>query len=150
MPRVPDSVSELFEAHKGGEAPTEKLMTALYSVLKLVGEAFITIDALDECSLDDGERKRLLTFLTELSVWALPNVHLLITSQEVPDIKEKVQPLLTIPPIRIEPGPDILTHIQSQLANDSSLAGWDPAVKDEIEKTLVNGANGVYEIPSQH
>lgn len=123
MPRVPDSISELFNEYGSREAPTEKLITALHSFLKLVGEVYITIDALDEFSPFEGERESLLNFPTEFSTWALPNVHLRVTSQEIPEIKKKVQPLLSTPRICMKPGSDILKHVKFQLANDVSLAG---------------------------
>jgi ankyrin repeat domain-containing protein 50 len=117
-------------------------------VLELPGENFIIADALDECSYG-AERTQLSTVLKEFSTWALPNLHILVTSRKEPDIEKALAPLVTSSPVCIQTkqvDADILLYVKSQLENDANLRERTriPQLKEEIETTLVKGANGMY------
>lgn len=121
----------------------------LQSVLKLSGQTFLVIDALDECPISDKEKSRtkVLALLTKLSAWALPSVHVLVTSRKEPDISKALTPLMNFSSISIQTSqvqPDIHRYITSQLANDLELKKWSARIKEEIENTLVEQANGMY------
>ena len=120
----------------------------LRSVLKLSGQTFFVIDALDECPIGDEEesRTKVLAMLTELSEWPLPNLHVLVTSRKEPDIDEALAPLANLSSISIQTNqvqPDIYKYIKSQLANDVRLKKWSPLIKEEIENTLFEQAHGM-------
>lgn len=120
----------------------------LQSVLKLSGQTFLVIDALDECPISDenDSRNKVLALLTELSEWALPNLHILVTSRKEPDIDEALTPLLNLSSISIQTNqiqPDIHRYIKSQLASDPVLKKWSSLIKEEIEETLIEKSHGM-------
>ena len=117
-------------------------------MLELSGQTFIIADALDECPSNSTERAELCALLTEFSRWALPNLHILVTSRKEPDINEALSTLVTFPPICIQSkqvAADIRLHVRTELANDPKLKKWSLQIKEEIENTLVEGADGMYE-----
>lgn len=121
----------------------------LQSVLKLSGQTFLVIDALDECPIGDKHksRTRVLALLTEISGWALPNLHILVTSRKEPDIDMALAPLVNLSSISIlssQVQPDIRRYIKSQLDNDLELKKWSSLIKEEIKNTLVENAHGMY------
>lgn len=121
-------------------------MAALRSLLESPEQTFIIVDALDECPRDNRERTTLLEVLRELSVWALPNVHILVTSRREPDIERELVLIITIPPVCIQTkvvDADIHLHVQNQLSNDENLKKWSSEIKAEIKKVLVEGADGM-------
>jgi hypothetical protein len=148
--KIPDSLQNLYNIYQNGQPPTGCVKEALRSVLERAGQTFFIIDALDECRSYDGERMQLFTVLKDLSVWALPNLHILITSRREQDIVEALAPLVTLPPIGIQSkqvDADIGLHVRTQLENDPKLKKWSSEIKEEIEKALVEGADGMYESP---
>jgi hypothetical protein len=145
---IPDSLQSLYNGYQHGQPPTADLRKALQSVLKLPGQTFIIADALDECPSNGTERVELCELLTEFSRWALPNLHILVTSRREPDINEALSTLVTFPPIYIQSeqvDADIRLHVRTKLANDPRLKKWSLQIKKEIEDTLVEGADGMYE-----
>jgi hypothetical protein len=150
IPGIPDSLRSLYSSYGHGQPPTRSLKAAIRSVLELTGQAFIIIDALDECPSYDEERTQLFAVLKEFSTWKLPNLHILVTSRREPDIVEALTPLVTSPPVCIQfeqVDADIRIHVKTQLANDPKLKKWSPQIKEEIETALVKGADGMYGLP---
>jgi ankyrin repeat domain-containing protein 50 len=146
---IPDSLQSLHNGYQHGQPPTADLKRVLQSVLKLSGQTFIIADALDECPSNGTERMELCALLTEFSRWALPNLHILVTSRKEPDINEALSALVTFPPICIQSkqvDADIRLHVRNELANDPKLKKWSLQIKKEIENTLVEGADGMYEL----
>jgi hypothetical protein len=140
----------LYNSYQHGQPPTDGLKEALRSMLAAFGQSYVIVDALDECPSGDGERTTLTALLTEFSKWSLPNLHILVTSRKEPDIDEALAPLLTNPPICIQSkqvDADIKVHVRTQLAIDLNLKKWSPQIKEDIETSLVNGANGMWESP---
>ena len=101
----------------------------------------VILDALDECR----QREDLLLLIEEVMSWKLGNLHLLATSRKEEDISDYLDPLVTdqicIQSALVEA--DIRVHIQERLQNDRNLKKWPANVKDEIESTLISGANGM-------
>lgn len=149
MPQIPNDLSHLYNQYKNVQPPIENMKKVLRSVLELSGQSFIIIDALDECIRDEGGRTEILTLVTELSRWALPNVHILVTSRNEPDIEKALVPLVTVTPVCIQSEKiknDIGLYVRSHLTADPDLKKWHPTIKKEIEEALVNGAHGMYEL----
>ena len=124
--------------------PIHDMKMELQSVFKLSGQTFLVIDALDECPIDDEDKRRnkVLALLAELSEWAVPNLHVLVTSRKEPDIDEALAPLVSFSSMSIQTNqvqPDIYKYIKSQLANDVRLKKF----KEEIENTLFEQAHGM-------
>jgi len=148
----PERLKDLYEECKDGTHKAD--MPSLIAILKLLAVAdepydlFIVVDALDECPKDEGKelRKELLDLIAEIKSWPTSNIHLLVTSRQEPDIKEKLAPLLTAPAISLEGSGvegDIEKHVKNQLSTDPKLKGWSDDLKAHIERTIVKRANGM-------
>lgn len=101
-------------------------------------EVFFLFDALDECK----EREELLALIETIVEWDVENLHLLATSRGEKDIEESLKPILT-DEICIQSAlvnADIHTHIRERLQNDAKLKKFPADVKQEIETTLMEGA----------
>jgi hypothetical protein len=97
---------------------------------------------LDECK----EREELLGLLESLISWKIEHLHVLATSRREIDIEETLKPLVT-DEICIQNrfvNADIHTHICDRLQNDPKLRKWPTNVQRQIEKSLVDGADGMY------
>jgi hypothetical protein len=121
------------------------LMTTLQSILAHCGDTYLVIDALDEFGRDD-ERAELLAMLSEFKAWKLPHLHVLVTSRDEVDIRQKLSSLVTIPAVPIQYNKvqeDVRLHVRSQLEKHPDLVKWSIRIQDEIEEALVNGAHGM-------
>lgn len=150
IPIIPSTLSKLHGQYGGGQLPTN-MKAEFQSVLKLSGQTFFVIDALDECPIGDESRSKVLALLTEFSQWALPNLHVLVTSRKELDIDRALAPLAKLSSISIQTDqvqPDIHRYIKSQLANDPELKKWPSLIKNEIENALVERAHGMYKSSS--
>ena len=122
-----------------------ELKTLLSLLVRDLEDVFIVIDALDECP-KGYERGELLQLIRDIKSWSLPNLHLLSTSRQEPDIEDELTPLLTSAAIPIqgsEVESDIKLYIASELATDSKLRKWPSNIRVEIANTLAAGANGM-------
>jgi len=148
---LPEKLKDMYKRCNDGNHKAD--MDNLRAVLKLFAAAeelhdlFIIADALDECPKNEKElREELLDLITEINSWSPSNIHLLVTSRQELDIKEKLTPLLTASPISIEGSEveaDIKKHIENQLATDPKLKGWSDDLKAHIERNLVKKAKGM-------
>jgi len=151
---LPEKLKKLYKECNDGKQKAAmrdlKAVLELFAVIEEV-DVFIVADALDECpknaeKLGEEPRKELLELITEIKAWSPSNIHLLLTSRPEPDIRETLTPLLKTEAISIQGSQvdsDIELHINSQLSTDSKLNNWPGEVKQEIEKTLTAGANGM-------
>jgi hypothetical protein len=151
---LPEKLKKLYKECNDGKQKAAmrdlKAVLELFAVIEEV-DVFIVADALDECpknakKLGEEPRKELLELITEIKAWSPSNIHLLLTSRPEPDIRETLTPLLKTEAISIQGSQvdsDIELHINSQLSTDSKLNKWPGEVKQEIEKTLTAGANGM-------
>ena len=149
MPQIPSDLSHLYNQYKDVQPPIDNIKRALRSALELPEQTFIVIDALDECILGDGGRAEILTLVSEISRWVLPNVHILVTSRKEPDIERSLIPLVTCTPVCVQTEliqNDIRSYVRSHLTADLDLNKWHSDVKKEIAEALVDGAHGMYEL----
>lgn len=141
--KIPGSLDLLFACNQdGGQQPTTKaLQSTLQHILGDFQQVFIILDALDECK----EREELLGLMEDILNWKLDKLHVLATSRRERDIEESLEPLVTgqicIQSVLVNA--DIHTHICDRLQNDLKLKKWPANVQTEIEKTLMDGANGM-------
>ena len=145
---LPERARKLYhDCHEGYQKPTITFLAeTLRNVLQEFTDAYIVVDALDECPERDEEREELLRIINRIQSWSLRNLHLLATSRQEFDIEEAMTPLLTSPAICIQNAQvdaDIKTYVRDQLATDTKLKKWPADLKAEIEETLLTGANGM-------
>jgi hypothetical protein len=140
---TPEALNDLFAHCQDGQhqPTTEGLVLTLQHMLRGFNQSFIILDALDECK----EREELLGLIETIINWKLEILHLLATSRRVNDIEETLTPLIT-DQICIQSAlvdADIRIHIRERLQNDPKLRKWPENVRMEIEKTLMEGTNGM-------
>ncbi|CAG8972685.1 hypothetical protein HYALB_00010848 [Hymenoscyphus albidus] len=145
---LPGPVLNLYESYKFSQPPIERLLSVLHALLELPisTEVFLVLDALDEFPNDKAERDQVCETLIQIKEWGLQKLHTIITSRPEDDLKKSMTPLTTSPPISIEDSvvkSDIQKFVKASLAQ-SKLKQWPVDVRDEIEDTLVNGADGMF------
>jgi hypothetical protein len=141
MPRRRPSLNA--KRQDGKQQPTpDALESTLQHILGDFQQTFIILDALDECK----EREELLGLLENLIGWEVENLHVVATSRRERDIEETLEPLAT-GQVYIQSAlvnADIHIHLCERLQNDPKLKKWPANVQREIEKTLMDGAHGMY------
>ena len=130
----PDSIKK-FRAGTIDEADRSE---ALRWILTLFDSAYILIDGLDEWPSEDGRRSRLLEWIVRLDAWHLPQLHVLVTSQSLPDIK---QTLSNKRALRIDSRQDIFIHVKHNFHTDQHLTHFDHALKTDVENFLIDGSD---------
>ena len=144
---VSSVLQELYSScMKNGRQPAcEVLLETLRQMMASLGDIYIIIDALDECT----ERKQLLENLEQIASWEEVSLHMLTTSRRETDIEETLT-LLSDECNRISiqgalVNADIRTYTHDRLQNDRKLRRWlkHPMVQREIEDTLVEKAAGM-------
>lgn len=84
---------DFYNQHKNKQPQIRDLKTTLWSVLNEAEQLFLIINALNKCMNENKTRRKILTFLTELSNWDLPYLHILITSRKESEIEKSLSSL---------------------------------------------------------
>ena len=137
----PEQLVGLFKECKQSRrrATMRELKTLLSLLVRDLEDVFIVIDALDECP-KGYERGELLQLIRDIKSWSLPNLHLLSTSRQEPDIEDELTPLLTSAAIPIQ-GSEVESDIKLYIA--SELATALAFIAGPSSYTLAAGANGM-------
>lgn len=142
--RLHPSVDSLF-ASKGGHQPTfQELLQVLQELSRGCDEAFLILDALDEC----GNKQRLWEILREIDGWDTGRLHLLITSRQDHEAEMQFKRLLFGTKVVVQGTSvdiDIRSYVQERLQSDSRLKRWQrrPDLVDEITETMAAHAGGM-------
>lgn len=137
---LPDAIRLLWNEHKRRSSDPEmrELAVVLDEIIGGLGEVFIVIDALDECSqtADRPERKKLLGYLHDLLGKHCNNLHLLVTSRPEHDIESE---LSSYPAINIETSTDDdITRYVKNAVWSGELKDWSDSIKQMVEKRLLS------------
>lgn len=145
---IPASLDTLFSSCDDGkrQPSLHALLEALQHIMREFPCVYIIFDALDECS----GRTELMDILKTMSAWQLENTHMLLTSRKERDIQSSLeifiyeQSHICLQSERVDK--DIQKYVQQRLSNDKDFSRWekDPTVRQDIETTLVKGAQGMY------
>jgi len=143
-----EGVDGLFSSCKSGtEQPSlPALLTVIPEVMRRFSHVYIVLDALDE----SAKRAELLDILETVARWPLDISHLLMTSRKERDIEMKLETFMVednmISLQRDVVDEDISRFVQQKLRDDKRLAKWNKnaEVRQEIEKALMRGAQGMY------
>lgn len=84
-----DSACRIKRCHRNRDNEAD-LSEALRCILTHLANAYIMIDGLDEWRFDNGSRSNLLDWITGLDKWNIPHLHVLLTSQNLPDIEKRL------------------------------------------------------------
>ncbi|KAK1043936.1 hypothetical protein LTR74_018372 [Friedmanniomyces endolithicus] len=142
------SLSMLRQAYQKverGQPRLHKLQEILLSSIASYNQVFIYLDALDESREGEGVRQKVLDGSEEL-LRRIPNVGMLITSRDMPDIRRVMEEL------RVEMFPianqlvnaDIRKYVSTRWSRDCKLSRLDHATRTLVEETLVRKADGMF------
>ena len=139
-----DLVEKLYEEHDKLYLPTEdELLDLLKKLLQYFNQAFIVIDALDEC---DDFYQLFDQVIKVMHEWHLSHLHLLMSSRREQNIIMMMQECttaeicLSVDLVRN----DIISYVHSVVASDPRLRRWDHKVQQDVIDALISGANGMY------
>lgn len=140
-----EALKRLHSAVRHKQPTAHQLLSTLKEMINGFDETFFILDALDECD----ERYDLLEDLELMCQWKIHHLHILATSREEEDIKNSLEPLCinngSIPVTAEFVKGDIGALIRDRLQRAKGLSRWrnKPAVKEEIETTLTEKAEGM-------
>ena len=144
----PEEIQKLHDQYEDKKQNTtvSGLTEAFISILERLQPAYIVLDALDECStIHSPEREAMLKLLRRIRAEKFYHVNILILSRKELDIEEGLKHVhtktLCIQNAAVDN--DIRVHVRRLLADDSRLRKWSPAIKIEIETSLIIGAHGM-------
>ena len=137
-----DEIKVLYESHRGKNTrlSLKQMSQLLTSAIGEFDNAFIIVDALDECPEQGGVRQ---AFLDELRFPQL-NVNLLATSRPIERLRDDINADATL-----EIGAsntDVERYLEGRINHDrrlSRLVGADPSLKELVTKTIIKNANGM-------
>ncbi|KAF2825614.1 ankyrin [Ophiobolus disseminans] len=152
-PTIPEFITKLFGTCRGrGQSPSLTELHAAFTRL-LEGsrkDTYIILDALDEFPewTTFAKRKEILGILKSLVDAQSPNVHILVTSRDIPEIREAFD-LMKHRPVRLQSTDmdlDIASYVRSCLADpmDRRLSGLSDDLKAEIEISVGQSAHGMF------
>ncbi|KAF8518594.1 hypothetical protein JB92DRAFT_2712075 [Gautieria morchelliformis] len=141
---IPDGLEKLFSAYadtRRSPSP-EELKSSLKSIIGSFENVYIVFDALDECPT----RSEFLKLLAEIHGWNLDTLHILATSRVEKDIAETLSGLVSHQVLMDEPlvDGDIQVHVCRTLDDDIKFSRCSADMKENIKKTLVEGAHGMF------
>ncbi|KAH6611780.1 hypothetical protein B0J18DRAFT_474238 [Chaetomium sp. MPI-SDFR-AT-0129] len=118
----------------------------ILSMLGLSNNAYIVVDALDECRRPELQR-RVIHFLGWLSQQDIGNTRILVTSRREPDLEEAIKALPIhkhLVPFRVgEINRDIRSHLETLLQAET-FKRWADSLKEEVLDYLARHSDGVF------
>lgn len=142
-----DNLQALYvQCDKGARKPTTKqLMEQFTSMLSLLDQAFVVIDALDECKSPD----LVVSWLKDLDRVNRDSLHLLVTSRKqgvlstaIDDWPNRDQ----LHAIRTEEiSRDIASYIHARIFESREFAKWNAqeGLQEQVENSVLQRANGM-------
>ena len=147
QPSVSDRVKTLYDRHKDKRTrpSLDEISRALHYVTSLYSRAFIIVDALDECQVNNECRALFLSELSYLQVQCGANIFM--TSRFDPEITEKFDGIISLE-IRAS-DEDMLRYINERMPSllrtrISKHADFQSTIRDALLKAV----DGMYEFPS--
>ena len=150
QPDVRKYLDVCFASHDNGrkQPSLDTLRRTLDEMIRQAGEAWIVLDALDECPTKDQQRDILLDWVYNLHRGSR-NIHLLATSRPEHDIHSAItqwaatESIIPLQSKLVEK--DILSYIRWEVRNRKGLQRWEKnkKVQQEIESALMEKADGM-------
>ncbi|KAF1972443.1 hypothetical protein BU23DRAFT_643610 [Bimuria novae-zelandiae CBS 107.79] len=144
--QIPASLDDLFSSCESGQRQpsVDALQKGLRLIIQELLQAYVVLDALDECA----QRAELMETLETIAGWRLQNLHLLVTSRREQDIESTLeefidnQSRICLQSALVDK--DIQLYVQHRLATDKILQKWrKDDVRQEIKTILRDRANGM-------
>ena len=142
LPSLPEEIKNMYQEHeKDRTRPSlTEYLRLLHKVARMFDQAFLLVDALDECKEDGGARKRLLVALRELSA----SFRVVVTSRWVPAIESEFGEALKLE-IRAD-SKDVAEYVRSRIAMAPRLMRHleaDPMLESMISRKIVDNCHGM-------
>ena len=111
------------------------------SALQQLPEAFIIIDALDECN----EIGQVATWLQKLLTAGGGRLHVLMTSRDKPDITIQLSKISQQQVVHLDDftDADIKLYIDTRMKESEQLQLWSTDIQTNIRESLLSGAGGM-------
>ena len=145
-PSVPENVKSLYERHKDKRTrpSLEEISIALHAVVADYSKAFIIIDALDECQVSDGGRRRLL--LEIFNVQARTRTSFFATSRRIPEIESAFEGSISLE-IRASDA-DVQRYLDDHMLDLPSFVVRSRDLQEKIKSEIIKAVDGMYVCPS--
>ena len=138
---MPDGVQTLYDRYRNQpKRPTlDEILSILHSVSILYSRVYIFVDALDECQVTNGCRKRLLSDIFELQARVRANIF--STSRFDPEIEKEFKQSISLE-IRAR-DEDVQTYLAGNIARLPSFVSSNPDLLDNIKATISKTVDGM-------
>lgn len=142
QPSLPKSVQDLYDQHmeRHTRPSLDDILNALQSVAVIYSKIFIIIDALDECQVSHGTRKKLLSELFNLQAKHPANIF--ITSRFIPEIIDHFSSS-TLIEIRARAS-DVIRYLEGNISELPSIARKNKQLQEEIKTYISEAVDGMY------
>ncbi|OAP62723.1 hypothetical protein AYL99_01950 [Fonsecaea erecta] len=148
VPGLESELTRLKDFYNHGTPPVHVLLEYLQQAVARCRHIYILLDALDE-SPEEISRTEVLSVINNLRQWQLPGLHLLVTSRDVPDIRNRLKvPTLQqdVEHISLKTDgiqQDISQYVAFQIEHDPQLQRWGDH-REKIKSYLTKHAGGVF------
>jgi hypothetical protein len=143
-PDIIAPVTRLYDQHlhQKSKPSLSDLSMALKDICSSHDRVYIVVDALDECTNQDGTRNRLLDTLHDIQTKS--KLSLLFTSRFVPDISEKFQ---SSPVLEVRASEeDVKRFIAGQIPRLPSCIRRDDDLSQQVQDKISKAIDGMYVI----
>jgi hypothetical protein len=141
QPSVPESVKSLYERQKDKPRPALKdILEVLHDVMSNYSRTFIITDALDECQISDGSRKRFLSEIFNLQTRT--GVSLFVTSRFIPEIIKEFKGSVSLE-IRAS-NEDVQKYLDCHMLQLPSFVLGNSDLQEEIRTEIIKTVDGMY------
>ena len=139
-------LESLYNIHGKLYHPTEdELLQLLLKLLQCFKQAYIIIDALDEC---DDYYQLFDQVIKVIHDWPLPHFHLLVSSRReqhiVITMEECAPGEIYLSAELSAHASDILFYIHTVVGKDHRVRRWGHNIQEDVKNALIGGANGMY------
>ncbi len=139
---MPQEMQNLYNCHKDRKTrpSLKEISEVLNSVITNYSRTFIVIDALDEYQVSNGDRKTLLSKISNLQ--AITRANLFATSRFVPEIVKELEGSVTLE-IRAS-DEDVRRYLDGHMTQLPSFVLRSPDLQTEIKTEIVKAVDGMY------
>lgn len=140
---IPQSLQHLYDDHQSKKTrpSLNEILRTLQSAIGEYTKAFIVVDALDECEILGGNRKKFITEL--LNMQAATAANLFATSRMIPEIEKDFEGRSTQIEIRAS-NEDLEKYLAGNLWKLPSFVSSNAGLQDEIKTSIIKAADGMY------
>ena len=145
QPSVPEIVKSLYERYpyKRSRPSPEEILKSLYAIATDYPRIFILIDALDECQVSDGGRRKFLSEVFHLQNKTGANVF--ATSRLIPEIMKEFEGSISLE-IRASKE-DMQRYLEGRILELPSFVSRRVDLQEEIKTQILKAVNGMYVLP---